>query len=129
MLGCLFTIISLPFRAVVWLFKTWKWYIAFGTLAGVTIAGVVIFMVATAKKPAAATVTTATQASTIPSDMLAPYMVQTPSRYYYAGKVTTTGSDYVLTPYWYFNDSSDQWVKSASLTITPNYGKIEVSKR
>ena len=129
MLGCLFTIISLPFRFVVGLFKTWKWYFACGILAVITIAGVVIFIVATAKKPAAAITTTTTQASTIPSDILAPYLVQTSSRYYYAGKVTITGADYVLTPYWYFNDSSDQWVKSASLTITPNYGKIEVSKR
>jgi hypothetical protein len=129
MLGCLFTIISLPFRFVVGLFKTWKWYFACGILAVITIAGVVIFIVATAKKPAAAITTTTTQASTIPSDNLAPYLVQTSSRYYYAGKVTITGADYVLTPYWYFNDSSDQWVKSASLTITPNYGKIEVSKR
>jgi hypothetical protein len=129
MLGCLFTIISLPFRFVVGLFKTWKWYFACGILAVITVAGVVIFIVATAKKPAAAITTTTTQASTIPSDNLAPYLVQTSSRYYYAGKVTITGADYVLTPYWYFNDSSDQWVKSASLTITPNYGKIEVSKR
>ena len=129
MLGCLFTIISLPFRFVVGLFKTWKWYFACGILAVITIAGIVIFIVATAKKPAAAITTTTTQASTIPSDNLAPYLVQTSSRYYYAGKVTITGADCVLTPYWYFNDSSDQWVKSASLTITPNYGKIEVSKR
>jgi len=129
MLGCLFTIISLPFRFVVGLFKTWKWYFACGILAVITVAGVVIFIVATAKKPAAAITTMTTQASTIPSDNLAPYLVQTSSRYYYAGKVTITGADYVLTPYWYFNDSSDQWVKSASLTITPNYGKIEVSKR
>ena len=52
-MGCLFTIVTLPFRAVVWLFKTWKWYFACGILAVITIAGVVIFMVATAKKPAA----------------------------------------------------------------------------
>jgi hypothetical protein len=129
MLGCLFTIISLPFQFVVGLFKTWKWYFACGILAVITIAGVVIFIVATAKKPAAAITTTTTQTSTTPSDILAPYLVQTSSRYYYAGKVTISGSDYVLTPYWYFNDSSDQWVKSAYLTITPNYGKIEVSKR
>ena len=130
MLGCLLTIITLPFRFVVGLFKTWKWYFACVILAVITIAGVVIFMVATAKKsPAVITTTTTTQASTIPSDILAPYLVQTPSRYYYAGKVTISGSNYVLTPYWYFNDSSDQWVKSASLTITPNYGKIKVSKR
>ena len=130
MLGCLLTIITLPFRAVVWLFKTWKWPVAFGVLAAVTIAGVVIFMVATAKKPAVSAVTTTTTvASTIPSDIMAPYLVQTSSRYYYAGKVTVSGTNYVLTPYWYFNDSSHQWVKSASLTITPNYGKIEVSKR
>ena len=128
-MGCLFSIVTLPFRLVVWLFKTWKWYVAFGILAVITIAGVVIFMVATAKKPAAVIVTTTTQTSTIPSDILAPYLVKTPSLYYYAGKVTITGADYVLTPYWYFNTSSGQWVKSASLTITPNYGKIEVSKR
>jgi uncharacterized membrane protein (GlpM family) len=129
-MGCLFSIVTLPFRAVVWLFKTWKWYVAFGIMAVITIAGVVIFMVATAKKsPAVATTTTITQASTIPSDILAPYLVQTSSLYYYAGKVTVSGNNYVLTPYWYFNSSSHQWVKSASLTITPNYGKIEVSKR
>ena len=130
-MGCLFSIVTLPFRAVVWLSKTWKWYIAFGIMAVITIAGVVIFMVATAKKSPAAvvTTTTTTQASTIPSDILAPYLVQTSSLYYYAGKVTISGADYVLTPYWYFNSSSHQWVKSASLTITPNYGKIEVSKR
>ena len=121
-------IVTAPFRFVVWLFKTWKLYIACGILAVITIAGVVIFMVATAKKPAAITTTT-TQASTIPSDILAPYLVKTPSLYYYAGKVTVYGNNYVLTPYWYFNSSSDQCVKSASLTITPNYGKIEVSKR
>ena len=122
-------IVTAPFRFVVWLFKTWKWYIACGILAVITIAGVVIFMVTTAKKPAAAITTTTTQASTIPSDILAPYLVQTSSLYYYAGKVAYSDGDYVLTPYWYFNTSSDQWVKSASLTITPNYGKIEVSKR
>jgi N-acetylneuraminic acid mutarotase len=55
--------------------------------------------------------------------------VKTSSLYYYAGKVTVAGADYVLTPYWYFNSSSDQWVKSASLTITPNYGKVTVTKR
>ena len=121
-------IVTAPFQFVIWLFKTWKWYIACGILAVITIAGVVIFMVATAKKPAAITTTT-TQAPTIPNDIQAPYMIQTPSIYYYAGKVTISGSDYVLMPYWYFNTSSDQWVKSASLTITPNYGKIEVSKR
>ena len=128
-MGCLFSIVTLPFRAVVWLFKTWKWYVACGILAVITIAGVVIFMVATAKKPAAVITTTTTQTSTIPSDILAPYLVKTPSLYYYAGKVTNTGADYVLTPYWYFNSSSDQWVKSASLTITPNYGKVTVTKR
>jgi uncharacterized membrane protein (GlpM family) len=128
-MGCLLSIVSFPFRFVSGLFKTWKWYVACGILAVITIAGVVIFMVATAKKPAAVITTTTTQTSTIPSDILAPYLVKTPSLYYYAGKVTITGADYVLTPYWYFNSSSDQWVKSASLTITPNYGKIEVSKR
>ena len=122
-------IVTAPFRFVIWLFKTWKWYIACGILAVITIAGVVIFMVATAKKPAAAITTTATQAPTIPNDIQVPYMVKTPSLYYYAGKVTYSYGDYVLMPYWYFNTSSDQWVKSASLTITPNYGKIEVSKR
>ena len=128
-MGCLLTVVSLPFKFVAGLFKTWKWYVACGILAVITIAGVAIFMVATAKKPAAVITTTTTQTSTIPSDILAPYLVKTSSLYYYAGKVTITGADYVLTPYWYFNSSSDQWVKSASLTITPNYGKIEVSKR
>jgi hypothetical protein len=131
-MGCLFSIVTLPFRAVVWLFKTWKWYVAFGIMAVITIVGVVIFMVATAKKPAASIITTTTvttSTSTIPSDILAPYLVQTSSLYYYAGKVTVSGADYVLAPYWYFNNSSHQWVKSASLTITPNYGKIKVSKR
>ena len=55
-------IVTAPFRFVVWLFKTWKWYIACGILAVITIAGVVIFMVATAKKPVAAITTTTTQA-------------------------------------------------------------------
>jgi hypothetical protein len=122
-------IVTAPFRFAVLLFKTWKWYIAGGILAVITITGVVIFMVTTAKKPAPAVPTMTTQAPTIPNDIQAPYMVQTPSLYYYAGKVTFSNGDYVLTPYWYFNISSDQWVKSASLTITPNYGKIEVSKR
>jgi hypothetical protein len=122
-------IVTAPFRFVAWLFKTWKWPIACGILAVITIAGVVIFMEATAKKPATAITTMTTQGSNIPSDILAPYMVQTPSLYYYAGKVTISGADYILTPYWYFNSSLHQWVKSASLTITPNYGKIEVSKR
>ena len=99
-------IVTAPFRFVIWLFKTWKWYIACGILAVITIAGVVIFMVATAKKPAAITTTT-TQVPTIPNDIQVPYMVQTPSLYYYAGKVTISGSDYVLMPYWYFNTSSD----------------------
>jgi len=62
-------IVTAPFRFVIWLFKTWKWYIACGILAVITIAGVVIFMVATAKKPAAAITTTTTQAPTIPSDI------------------------------------------------------------
>ena len=61
-------IVTAPFRFVIWLFKTWKWYIACGILAVITIAGVVIFMVATAKKPAAITTTT-TQAPTIPNDI------------------------------------------------------------
>ena len=99
---------------MVWLLETWKWSVAFGILAVITIAGVVIFIVASAKKPAAVIATTTTPTSTIPSDILAPYLVKTPSLYYYAGKVTVAGADYVLTPYWYFNSSSDQWVKSAS---------------
>ena len=77
-MGCLFSIVTLPFRAVVWLFKTWKWYVAFGIMAVITIVGVVIFMVATAKKPAASIITTTTvttSTSTIPSDILAPYLV------------------------------------------------------
>jgi hypothetical protein len=80
-------IVTAPFRFVVWLFKTWKWYIACGILAVITIAGGVIFMVATAKKPAAITTTT-TQVPTIPNDIQVPYMVQTPSLYYYVGNVT-----------------------------------------
>jgi uncharacterized membrane protein (GlpM family) len=126
-MGCLLSVVSLPFKFVAGLFKTWKWYVACGILAVITIAGVAIFMAATAKKPAA--VITTTQTSTIPSDIMAPYLVKTSSLYYYAGKVTVAGADYVLTPYWYFNSSSDQWVKSASLTITPNYGKVTVTKR
>ena len=108
-MGCLLSIVSLPFRFVAGLFKTWKWYVACGILAVITM--------------------TTTQTSTIPSDIMAPYLVKTSSLYYYAGKVTVAGADYVLTPYWYFNSSSDQWVKSASLTITPNYGKVTVTKR
>jgi len=72
--------------------------VACGILAVITIAGVVIFMVATAKKPAAVITTTTTQTSTIPSDYPAPYLVKTSSLYYYAGKVTVAGADYVLTP-------------------------------
>ena len=86
-MGCLLSIVSLPFRFVAGLFKTWKWYVACGILAVITIAGVVIFMVATAKKPAAITTTT-TQVPTIPNDIQVPYMVQTPSLYYYVGNVT-----------------------------------------
>ena len=71
-MGCLLTVVSLPFKLVAGLFKTWKWYVACGILAVITIAGVAIFMVATAKKPAAVIVTTTTQTSTIPSDILAP---------------------------------------------------------
>jgi len=41
----------------------------------------------TAKKPAAVITTTTTQTSTIPSDILAPYLVKTSSLYYYAGKL------------------------------------------
>jgi len=70
-------IVTAPFRFAVLLFKTWKWYIAGGILAVITITGVVIFMVTTAKKPAPAVPTMTTQAPTIPNDIQAPYMVQT----------------------------------------------------
>jgi hypothetical protein len=121
--------VTAPFRFVIWLFKTWNWYIAFGVMAVIT--GMIVLIVITATShtttPAA---TAAAESVTIPSAITAPYLVQTSSRYYYAGQVTQSGPDYIIKSYWYLDLSSQKWVKSPDpLDLSPNYGKITVTKR
>ena len=123
-MGCLFA----PFRFLKWTFTNgWKGLIVLVIVAAI-IVGVVVGIKNGIKKATVTKPTTTVVDSTIPNKFQAPYIVVTPSRYYYAKKAVKKDGITTLTGYWVYE--SDEWVaKSGQLVMGQQYGKVVITKR
>ena len=117
-MGCLI----MPFKAI-WFFVTWLFeklrFWAIPVLITIVIIGAVFVKQAT--KPHTPIPTTE------PTIQQAPFLVTTPSRYYYAVKTEKVGKNIVLKGYWTLQNK--KWIYHDKLVLTPAYGEPKIERR
>lgn len=132
-MGCLTGIFVYPFRFLKWAFTNgWKGLAVLGVVIIIIVVGVFYIKshVPAFGKTATTTTTTTTAAVTgLPSAKEAPFMVVTPTRYYYAFNAIKSKDGIVtLTTYWEL--INNEWIKrDTTLVIDKLFGEVKIKRR
>jgi hypothetical protein len=127
--GCLLAPLKYLWAFLRWCFTSgWKGVIVLIVVAVIVVVIGVSINNAVTKKSATPTATVPASVASVPSKFQAPYIVQTPSRYYYAKVVVQKNGVTTMTGFWSLDGK--QWVPhTETLVMGKEYGKVTVSKR
>lgn len=127
--GCLLAPLKILGDFLRWCFTTgWKGLIILGICVILAVAGTC--QVSKAVRGAITPTPKTTQVTEIPTPAksAAPYIVRTPSRYYYALKAVQKKGITTMTDYWEL--TQNKWVlHKGTLIMGEEYGKVTVSRR
>lgn len=129
-MGCLLTIILWPFYLIRWAYRNgWKGWVVF---AVVVIAVLIGFFVIRGEinKAMNPEQTQVADQVVLPGETIAPYVIQTWSRIYYAAEaVKDKDGNVTMTDYWELNGGEWKRIETTLILDAASYGDVIVSRR